>query len=706
MNIRELMDGIRNLDFVLPEFQREYVWSREQAKQLMDSLRKSYPTGSLLMWKTSDPPDIKNNAVSRDKIGTTSVILDGQQRLTTLFMLTQNAIPPYYTEQDIKNDPRGLFFDLDTADLQYYQVQRMKNNPVWVAVTDCFRSDSVKVFDIAKGKAGDEEDPFPLAQRYNDNLNTLKNILERPYPIQTVPSAANIDAAIDVFDRVNSGGTKLSEAELALAHITGKWPQARREMKRKGDELANRRFGFDLTFFVRSLTGVVNERALFETIHHTPRTELEEGWRKLAKILDYLLSVLPKWAHIHSSDDLNTTNVLIPPIVYLSRHGGSFGNERSLRQFVRWLYAASSWARYTSQTDQRLDHDVSIVKENEEPWADLVNLIIDQRGRIQMGPTDLVGRGTQHPFYRTTYILTKANGAVDWFNGAPLDSPQGKSLGIHSHHIFPQSVLYDESEDGLSVDNHVHRQLVNEIANRAFLTGDSNVALGAKRPSEYLPEIEEKYPGSLQKQFIPLDPMLWKLENFRDFLQRRRELIASAFNNQMESLLREMEPTKKLSMAELIEAGESATIEYKSTMRWDVQRNQVNKELQKVIAKTISGLLNTEGGTLLIGVTDEGTIFGIEADIQTLGRRDTDGFYQFLVQLLDNHLGREFTPLVSARFERHEDKTVCIVEVGPSTRPVFLRDGSLKEFYVRSGNTTRPLDLEASHEYIGMHWQS
>ena len=84
MSISELMDDIRDRNLVLPEFQREYVWSREQAKQLMVSLFKGYPTGSLLFWRTTNPPDIKNNAVARDHIGSTNVILDGQQRLTTL----------------------------------------------------------------------------------------------------------------------------------------------------------------------------------------------------------------------------------------------------------------------------------------------------------------------------------------------------------------------------------------------------------------------------------------------------------------------------------------------------------------------------------------------------------------------------------------------------------------------------------------------
>ena len=86
MEIRDLLNGVQSLDMVLPEFQREYVWTLEDAKQLMVSLFKEYPTGSLLFWKTDNPPEIKNNAVNRENIGLTNVILDGQQRLTTLFL--------------------------------------------------------------------------------------------------------------------------------------------------------------------------------------------------------------------------------------------------------------------------------------------------------------------------------------------------------------------------------------------------------------------------------------------------------------------------------------------------------------------------------------------------------------------------------------------------------------------------------------------
>ena len=138
MRISELIDSIRKRDLVLPEFQREYVWSKEQAKQLFVSLFKGYPVGGLLFWKTDQPPELKNVTTPIEKLGTVQVILDGQQRLTTLYMLITGEIPPYYTEEDIQTDPRDLYFNLETGEFQYYQASKMRGNSLWWRVIDCF----------------------------------------------------------------------------------------------------------------------------------------------------------------------------------------------------------------------------------------------------------------------------------------------------------------------------------------------------------------------------------------------------------------------------------------------------------------------------------------------------------------------------------------------------------------------------------------
>jgi len=373
----------------------------------------------------------------------------------------------------------------------------MDGNPLWQRVVDCFNSPSINVFEIAKRQAKDDQEAFGLAQRYNDRLNRLRNVREGDLPVQTVPSQASLGEAIDIFDKVNSQGTKLTDAELALTHITGKWSTARREMKSKIQELFQHDFHYDLSFMTRALTGVVTKRALFETVHGVPREQLQQGWKFLSKILDYLVNLLPQRAFIHSTEDLNTTNVLVPLIVYLSNNRGTFPNDRALKNAVHWLYAAHMWARYTAQTDQRLEHDVSLVLRETSPWDALREQIIDQRGRIEVKASDFEGRVAQHPLFRAMYILAKAHGAVDWFNGVPLARKGVAAYKIHSHHIFPQSLLY---KNGYDPENHLHRKIVNEIANRAFLTADTNLDLSDRAPDDYLPQVEQNYPGSLPSQ--------------------------------------------------------------------------------------------------------------------------------------------------------------------------------------------------------------
>lgn len=700
MKIDSLLDEIHKQDLVLPEFQREYVWSRDQAKQLLASLLKGYPVGALLIWRTDQPPELKNVEKLPEKLGMIRVLLDGQQRLTTLYMLIKGGIPPYYTEADIGTDPRDLYYNLHSRDLQYHQVSKMRGNPLWWQVVDCFNGASINVFEIAQQRSTSDQEAFELAQLYNDHLTQLRNIRELDLPEQTVPSHAALDEAIDIFDLVNRQGTKLTDAELALTHITGKWPTCRREMKGKIEELDQRLFYFDLRFTTRALTGAVTRRALFDDIHKSPREELEAGWSQLSKILDYLVNILPAHASIHSTKDLSTTNVLVPLIVYLSLNGGKFPNEKSLKHAVNWLYAALMWARYTAQTDQRLEHDISLILREDEPWDTLRAQIIDQRGRIEVKPSDFEGRGVQHPFYRAVYVLAKAHGAVDWGNGSPLSKPYGASYQIHNHHIFPQSLLYTS---GYNSDNHLHRKIVNEIANMAFLTASTNLWFSDKPPEEYLPQVEESYPGALTKQFVPMNPELWKVERYADFLEARRELMARKLNEFMASLIAEPQEAKERPIADLIALDESATLEFKSTLQWDVVQNQPNKHLRQSVIKTIAAFLNSEGGTLLIGVDDDKVISGLDQDLKLLGG-SLDRFGQLLNTLVADYVGPEYARFVKLHTEGVDGKQVCVVDVDKAPKPAFVKGPKGVEFYIRLGNTTRALDPEETVRYIDGSW--
>lgn len=702
MKISDLLYSIKIKDLVLPEFQREYVWSRDQAKKLISSLIRDYPVGSLLLWKTDSPPELKNVKTLKQS-NSYQIILDGQQRLTTLYMLLYGQIPPYYKVEDIGTDPRDLFFNLDSSEFQYYQTNVMKNDPLWVGVVNCFNQENeINVFQIAAGRAGTDAEKFSMAQKYQENLTRLKNIKEKDMPALMIPASARLEEAIDIFDLVNSQGTKLTDAELALTHVVGKWPLARRVIKEKIEVLEKQNFKFILSFITRCLTTTVSHRALYETIHTEPKENLLKGWNKLSKILDYLVTILPSRAFIHSTDDMSTTNVLVPVVAYLGLHSEKFQDEKSLNQALHFIYSALTWGRYSGQVDQRLDSDVSTVMRESNPWGKLMDALVDQRGRTDVKPNDLEGRTAGHPLYLMSYILAKANGAVDWFNGVSLSVKPIGPYHVHSHHIFPISILY---ESGYDVDNHLHRKVVNEIANRAFLTADTNLSISNAYPEDYLPEIESKYPGALSKQFIPMQPELWKIERYPDFLEARRQLIAIKYNEYLKSLVSKPVKVKDKPIMEIVGLGESLNLEFKSTLQWDVVRGEKNKILRKSVLKTIVAFLNSEGGTLVIGVEDNKSVCGLDFDLALVDQSE-DKFLVLLNNLISDNIGPEFSPLIKTTIEPINGTKVCKVNVERSLLPAYLRIDGQQEFYVRSGNTSRSLEMEEAVNYINQHWST
>ena len=117
MKLSPVLEKIDEHQLFVPAFQREYVWKREDAKQLLDSLIRNYPTGTMLTWETNNPPELKGGYKYDEKQGAVRVLLDGQQRITTLYMLTRGEIPPYYTLPEITNDTRGLYVNVGEREL-------------------------------------------------------------------------------------------------------------------------------------------------------------------------------------------------------------------------------------------------------------------------------------------------------------------------------------------------------------------------------------------------------------------------------------------------------------------------------------------------------------------------------------------------------------------------------------------------------------
>lgn len=711
IELRQILDGVESLEMVMPEFQREYVWPIEDAKQLFVSMFNGYPTGCLLFWETETPPEIKNKAVDTNKLGLTKVILDGQQRLTTLYMIIRGKIPPYYTEEDITKDPRHLYFNLLTGEFQFYQKSVMESSVVWQKVTDCFNEEKVDSYDITENYCdqNDEAEFKIINKEISKNLTTLRNIEKMSYPILTVPKSASIDGAIDVFDRVNSRGTKLTDAELVLTHITGRWPQARRVMKDKIQDYKKLGFDFNLDLLTRMVVVTITRSALFNKNSKLRYEQFDQqtyivAWGKVSKALDYLIPILQQDALISSSNDINTNNVLVPIVGYLVTNENKFKGNLKFK-FLHWMFLALIWQRYSGQTEQRLDKDVNIIMTRPNFIDGLVNEIEDLRGRILVKPSDLEGRGASHPLYRMLYVITKANKAIDWSNGGAIYGTIGDYYSIQSHHIFPQDYLY---KNGFDSNNHLEKKQVNEIANRAFITRDANYKISNSDPTMYLNKVEEDFPGALSKQFIPMDNTLWSAINYEGFLEQRRTLIAEKINAFLERLknnnnVDESENIAENTWLDTIEKGETNFIEFKSSLRYCLREKKPMTYIEHGILKTLNAFLNTEGGTLIIGVSDNGEILGIEDDINTFNK-GKDGFLLHFDNLIITGLGKEQQADISISFENQDEREFAIVEVSSSNKPVFLRFNGKEEFYVRHSASSRSYTPSEQHEYISKRW--
>ncbi|TVZ28774.1 putative DNA-binding protein [Gillisia sp. Hel_I_86] len=154
---------------------------------------------------------------------------------------------------------------------------------------------------------------------------------------------------------------------------------------------------------------------------------------------------------------------------------------------------------------------------------------------------------------------------------------------------------------------------------------------------------------------------------------------------------------------ELLDKGENHEIEFKSTLRWDLLQGKVNKALEMVVAKTIAGFMNTEGGHLIIGVDDEGRILGLGQDYGALKKPGKDGFEQYVMQLVSVNLGTHFCPLAKVAFYQFEEKDICYVRIRKSQKPVYLNLGDRSHFFIRTGNGTRELDMPEALEYMETH---
>lgn len=524
LKIKDLISEMTQGNIRIPEIQRGYVWKRSQIAKLLDSIYRGFPTGSILLWDTLETVVFKDMKTELGKgvrpDFAPKIVLDGQQRLTSLGRVFDRNTP----KQD------RILFDVMTEGFEPYS-PRNNADPRWIDVTELLTEkltelDVLEQLEDSNVVGNHDKD---TRREIHKRLKQLAGIREYQYPVEIVRED-NLEIVTEVFIRVNSGGTRLREAELALARLAWKLPGSIvGPFEKMEDTCVERGFDIDARFLMRSLVSVATGQSRFRDLKafwQRPISEIEQAWKKTAKGLPLALDFVEGNVGIPGSNLLSSHFTLFPLVVIFATRDGLTGEEATTLR--RWFLLANSFSRYVGTAETTLNQDLALLGTKANNLSALLDqLLRDLRSKPVITADDLERAGTTSPFFPLSYLAAINRGATDWFKGIKIRRDTfSEDQNLEYHHIFPKKLLNLRNVDRYTRD---------EMANLAFLGQKANKRITARPPASYLPEIAEHDPARLQAQFVPLDRELWELDQFEDFLAARRQLLANAMNDVLSS---------------------------------------------------------------------------------------------------------------------------------------------------------------------------
>jgi hypothetical protein len=742
IGVGELVDMINRGELRLPVLQRRYIWPATRVRDLLDSLYRGYPSGAILVWETDLDVPARDLSIEQQRgaFGSQKLLLDGQQRLTSLSavlrgepLLLKNRVRPVEIafnldhpegppsevieveddaspelvtadlEMDATDDPESPEGAADNGQVDGRSVQeRVKHftfvvawkallaDPRWVKVSDIFNP-AITDWQFLKplGITPDE----PAWDRYTKRLQQVRQIRQYLYVMQVLERDLSYEEVAEIFVRVNSLGMKLRGSDLALAQITAKWRNSLDLFENFAEECErNWWFAFDLGLLVRTLVVFATGQSQFRNVGAISLAKLEESWERAKAGLRFAVNFLKTNGGIEDESLLGSPFVIIPIAVVGVLRDEQLSSDEE-RDLLHWLLVANATGHYSrGSSETLLDADLSLLFRRNGSAAELVEIVRQRFGRLRFTAADFAGRPARNPLFATTYLALKKAGAQDWRSGLGLSlTHAGRAHYVQAHHVFPKSVMaklgYDSRE-------------INEIANLAFVSGSKNRLLGKRTPDEYFPEIvATRGEDALLLQGIPTNHELWRPDQFLKFLEYRRAQLADMINQFLdEASAGNAEPN--VDLQSLLQADENERVEFKETARVNVHTGVVDKEMERSVVKTVAAFMNASGGMLVIGVHDgSGELRGLDRDIATLGRKDLDGYEQLLRQLFNTSLGPENSSQIAISFPALDGCVACVVRAPRSPRAVYARNGAETDFFIRDGNTTRRLNSQETVRY-------
>lgn len=553
-SVEELVGMIERGELRLPEMQRRYVWRSTRVRDLLDSLYRGYPSGSILLWETDEDVPLQDFAMQQqtNPYKSTRLLLDGQQRLTSLWAVIRgepvtvrarkrpiellfNLEHPeelaVVTEVDEENDDDEDELSDDEVDSTEDELQQRFNKmtfvvatkkleslPQWVKVTDVFKTDEDAPF---LERAGIEKVSDPRFKKYSQRLARLRGIRKYMYRMDVLERKLSYAEVTEIFVRVNSLGAKLRSSDLALAQITAKWRGSLKTFLAFQEQCDKAGFDLDLGLHLKNLMAFATGQSRFLTVGNQPVDKLQQAWKESVKGMEFAINFLKNNAGIDSPALLSSPFLLVTLAFYGHKRNYQISAVES-EQLRFWVLVSNAKGRYTRGSSETfLDQDLATLKQDGGA-KELIDRLRLQVGRLDVTPDDLQGRNQRSALFKTMFLAFRAAGAKDWHSTVAIAlDHSGSQHKLQFHHIFPKAVLKS---------SYTPRE-ADDISNLAFIGAKTNQKISDKPPADYFPGlIASAGIGTFTAQCIPTAVDLLEAACYKDFLSERRKLISDRLN--------------------------------------------------------------------------------------------------------------------------------------------------------------------------------
>ena len=744
-NVTGLISRIQHGEIALPDIQRPFVWSNARVRDLFDSMYKGFPVGYLLLWSTGAGAGARQIGTEQKQAAPSLLIVDGQQRLTSLYAVITGAavVGKDYSKRRIRVAfrPNDQTFEVTDA--------AVENDPEFIPdISEVFRgafhsfvNHYLEKVEAYRGIELDEAEKNRLVENI-DRLKDLQN-----YPFQAIELDRTVDEehVAEVFVRINSEGVRLNIADFILTLMSVFWEKGRRELEEfaRLAKIPSTDRPSPFNHFIepspdqllRSSVGLAFRRGRLHYVYSILRGKdldtgqfsaerREEQFEKLQAAHEATLD-LTNWheylkclhhAGFRSSRMVSSEAALVFVYVLWLLGRRDYGVElRRLRDVIaRWWFMAHTTGRYTGSAETQLEADLTrignIPPGDSDTFCETLDRIVRDTFTKDYWDITLPNRldtsSAKSPPLAAYWAALNILDADMLFShqkvSSMLDPVVTPIRDMERHHLFPKAYL-------ASIDVTENTR-VNAIANMAFVDWADNLSISDKSPQEYFLHMSQKLDPERLKRQVRWHalPVGWEQLDYTEFCEKRRALIGQVVKDGFERLWdSRIDVSHDLAHVQsLITDGESNVLEFKERARWSHGTPNKGKS-EQIIAKSVAGFMNGEGGTLLIGVADDGTVTGLDADYETLSKGNRDGFELFLTQLIGHNISGPSPSLCRITFHEVDAMDVCRIDVAASSKPVFARPLNGKEFtnfWVRQGNKTDQFHGAELLDYTTDHW--